>query len=237
MPWQKLCEYFFRLSSCRTRRELLHTACVEIQRLIPYDQTAGVFNTSDDRNIEGIGKTEACTAAYNTHYRTTIPPHSSPITDWQAFKACEFTDDFMFPNEMYKSMSPRIAGHRIFVKIQRSRRSPIFSESELHVLELVDEFLNNLYSTLETKQDTLNLALTPERIAERFGGLSTRETEVCSLIACRLNTAEIASSLFISPRTVEVHVAKIFEKLDVQSREQLRWRIGVLPLAGILHSE
>ncbi len=66
-------------------------------------------------------------------------------------------------------------------------------------------------------------------IAERFRSLSRREAEVCSLVARRLSTAEIAAFLFISPRTVEKHVEMIFDKLDARSREQLRWRLGVFP--------
>lgn len=72
-------------------------------------------------------------------------------------------------------------------------------------------------------------ALLVDGIATKFRTLSRREAEVCSLVAHRLDTSEIAECLSISRRTVEKHLEKIFQKLSVQSRGQLRRRLGVLP--------
>ena len=42
--WRMLGEYFRRVSLCKSRQEFLHVACVEIQPIIPFDETAGVFD-------------------------------------------------------------------------------------------------------------------------------------------------------------------------------------------------
>jgi len=49
-------------------------------------------------------------------------------------------------------------------------------------------------------------------------GLSERELEVSQLLARGKSNKEIGAQLHISPRTVQVHVGRIFEKLGVRSR-------------------
>jgi predicted ATPase/DNA-binding CsgD family transcriptional regulator len=54
--------------------------------------------------------------------------------------------------------------------------------------------------------------------------LSTREMEVARLVADGASNAQTAAQLFIGERTVESHVASIFNKLGVDSRVQVaRW--------------
>lgn len=50
--------------------------------------------------------------------------------------------------------------------------------------------------------------------------LTRREYEVLTLIAEGLNNRDIASSLFISEKTVKNHVSNIFKKIDVNDRTQ-----------------
>lgn len=63
-------------------------------------------------------------------------------------------------------------------------------------------------------------------ISSKFRDLTSREAEMCSLLARRLSTAEIAACLLISPRTVEKHIEGVFKKLKVRTREQLRRKLS-----------
>ena len=49
-------------------------------------------------------------------------------------------------------------------------------------------------------------------------GLTPREVEVLGLVAGGLTDAEVAGQLFISPRTVGVHLTSVYNKLAVNSR-------------------
>lgn len=51
-------------------------------------------------------------------------------------------------------------------------------------------------------------------------GISPRECEVLDLLAEGASNKVIARRLAISPNTVKTHVARLFEKLEVQSRTQ-----------------
>ncbi len=51
-------------------------------------------------------------------------------------------------------------------------------------------------------------------------GLSLREVEVLQLVALGLTNQEIATGLFLSPRTVHHHVSHIFDKMNVSSRTE-----------------
>ena len=55
---------------------------------------------------------------------------------------------------------------------------------------------------------------------EHLASLTTREEEVLRAVAEGLTDREIAGNLGISPRTVETHVGKILQKLDVRNRAE-----------------
>ena len=226
-PWPRLRDYLLHVSTCHTLDECMLTACVEMQKVIPFDATAGIFRTHDNLNIAGIGR-EVCQEAYNRYYRKCRPRTPESLIDWRRYDG-EYAVDFCRPNGMYKAIRCEVPGHPIWLAVLRSRRAPDFSEPDADTLALIEDYLSCLFAGFEKLKAPPDRQFSAEGIAERFAPLSPREAEVCSLLSSRLNTAEIAARLFISPRTVERHVENIFEKLDVRSREQLRFRLGVLP--------
>lgn len=76
-------------------------------------------------------------------------------------------------------------------------------------------WLERARDELRASGATLRSAATPD------AGLTAAESRVCRAAATGMSTKEIAASLFLSPKTVEFHLGRIFRKLGVRSRAEL----------------
>lgn len=97
-----------------------------------------------------------------------------------------------------------------------------------------------LFESAGMRRQALEAAASADRLAAACGGLRTpalrnaakplplsaREREVAALVALGLSNRDIADRLTVSLRTVEGHLYRIFQKLDVTQRDELAALIG-----------
>ncbi|ROO88200.1 regulatory LuxR family protein [Actinocorallia herbida] len=80
----------------------------------------------------------------------------------------------------------------------------------------LDGFADRASRELEATGETAR-----KRVLETAAELTPQESQIARLARSGLTNKEVAERLFVSPRTVEYHLRKVFAKLGVTSRAQL----------------
>ena len=72
---------------------------------------------------------------------------------------------------------------------------------------------------------------------ERVVRLTKREIEVLSLVLDGKSSREVAAALFCSKRTIDFHLARIYEKLQVSNRVQAMRRAALLGIVDVVNGK
>jgi DNA-binding CsgD family transcriptional regulator len=104
---------------------------------------------------------------------------------------------------------------------RRARQKRAAREALEHALEMFDR----LGAPLWAAKARAELALLGGR-PTRSGALTATEQRVADLVAAGHSNAEVAHELFVSPKTVEWNLSKIYKKLHVRSRTELAAKLA-----------
>ena len=140
---------------------------------------------------------------------------------------------------LYRESVERLARSRAALELARSRllygewlRRANRRVDAREQLRAAHEMFSRMGAAAFAERARRELSATGEtvrkRTVETLDELTTQEAQVARLAAQGHTNPEIGAQLFISPRTVEYHLHKIFPKLGISSRKELR---RVLPAA------
>ena len=135
--------------------------------------------------------------------------------------------------ELYREAIERLARTRIVVHLARAHL--IFGEwlrrenrrvDAREQLHIAHEMLSRIGAEAFADRCRRELLATGETVRKRTtgsgDGLTAQEAQIARLAGEGLTNQEIGAQLFISSHTVEWHLRKVFAKLGIKSRRQLR---------------
>ena len=146
---------------------------------------------------------------------------------------------------LYREAIERLARTRVRVELARARL--VYGEwlrrEHRHVdareqLRAAHDMLSTIGAEAFAERARRELVATGETVRKRApdtrDSLTPQEAQIARLAADGQTNPEIGAHLFISPRTVEYHLRKVFTKLGVTSRKELRaafapaggWRVS-----------
>ena len=140
--------------------------------------------------------------------------------------------------ELYREAIDRLAGTTVRVELARAQllygewlrrggrrvdaRAQLRAAYEALSAMGVDAFADRARRELAATGETVR-----KRTVETSGELTSQEAHIARLVAQGLTNPEIGAELYISPRTVEWHLRKVFSKLGVRTRRELRRTLPV----------
>ena len=109
----------------------------------------------------------------------------------------------------------RREGRRLDAREQLRKAYDMFSE--MGIPGFAERARRELAATGETAR---------KRTDETRGDLTAQESQIAQLASEGLTNPEIGAKLFLSPRTVEWHLRRVYPKLGITSRKELRAVLG-----------
>jgi RNA polymerase sigma factor (sigma-70 family) len=92
-----------------------------------------------------------------------------------------------------------------------------------------DQLIEAIEAAFRVEDERIAAGEARASVERSLASLTPREREIAQLVASGMRNLAIAERLDISPRTVEVHKARIMEKLGVNGLDELIRKLGSTP--------
>ena len=229
-PWSRINDYLVEIGAVTNINEFCRRILTGLVELIPFDNNAVfVINNSTGYSSRATFLESAkWSELYNNYYCRLQPKEPDTkvvISDWIHLPSTEYIVDFLYPQGIGCTISvSRIGSNNGFMgglALHRSKSSSCFTQKDITILSVIEPHLSNyfgihdLLSTYDKQLPDVDI------IASDYKCLTRREAEIAALLCRRFSTGMIASRLLISNLTVYRHIANIFGKLKVFTRDEL----------------
>ena len=168
-------------------------------------------------------------------------------TDWslgvRAARAAMLAEDAA-AEDLYREAIERLSRTRIRIAVARAhllygewlRRENRRVDAREHLRvahEMFGEMGNEPFAERARRELFATGETVRKRTVETLDDLTPQETQIGRMAADGFTNPEIGAQLFLSPRTVEWHLRKVFTKLGINSRRQLRTALPAVALATV----
>jgi DNA-binding NarL/FixJ family response regulator len=113
-------------------------------------------------------------------------------------------------------------GHLLYGEWLRRERRRVHAREQLRTAhDMLDAMGIEAFAERARRELLATGETARKRTVETRDELTAQEAQVARLARDGLSNPEIGTQLFISPRTVQYHLRKVFIKLDISSRNEL----------------
>jgi DNA-binding CsgD family transcriptional regulator len=211
--------YEAALSAVREARE--HTGPTPLSGILPDLVEAAVRSGEREVAVEAAGELATRVRPSGTDWALGVLARSRALVDAGAGAELHYREAIERLRRC--RVAPDLArAHLLYGEWLRRERRRREAREELRTARDMFVFMG---AQAFAERARVELAATGEQTAVRSGdgiaSLTAQELQIAQLARDGASNADIAARLFISPRTVEYHLHKVFRKLDVSSRTQL----------------
>jgi ATP/maltotriose-dependent transcriptional regulator MalT len=190
---------------------------------------AAVRSGHVERAVEPLARLTAIAEAHGTHWSLGL----------RAARAAMLAEGAA-AEPLYREALERLSRTRIRIAVARThllygewlRRENRRVDAREHLRvahEMFSEMGNEPFSERARRELLATGETVRKRTVETLDDLTPQETQIGRMAADGFTNPEIGAQLFLSPRTVEWHLRKVFTKLGISSRRELR---SALPGTG-----